>query len=556
MPTPRERVLLGQFYTPRPVADLLVALTLDRTHTTILDPGCGAGELLLAAHAHSPRATLAGIDIDPEAAALASTRLPRAHVTTGDFFAAPPVPTWDCILANPPYVRSQQQDDRDPAARARLFAAASAAGVDADPKTDLFAFFVYHALSVLKIGGRLGCITPATWLTSRYAATLQRVLTGPLRLTTIVASSAESFIPAVDIHTLLLIADRTPDAPPSPITFVTLRQPLSTFSAPELAAEITNCQHSREDDRLRINITPPPKHWSLHLRAPLSATRLFTAPAFTPLDALASVALGYKSLQNDFYYLDHATLAAHAIEPRYLEPIHMLGDLDGATYQQSHRPTRHIFLCRDPAPASGARHYIDAMADRPAARRKQTTTSQTIREALTAQGGPLWYAPKARPHAANIWLRKAIDGLHAPLLFATPAVVDQRCNSLTPIHDLPWELLAAVLTTTLFAYSVEVHGAASLGAGALEATTTHLRTYPVFDPRGLTPAEQAELTTLARAVWSHEAPIDWRHATPGPHLRALDAWLLARAAADLSPERLHADLRATCRARIAVARPR
>lgn len=556
MPTSRERTLLGQFYTPRPVADLLAALTLDRAHATILDPGCGAGELLLAAHARSPQATLTGIDIDPEAAALATTRLAHiASIITGDFFATPPTPTWDCILANPPYVRSQQQDDRDPAARARLFAAASAAGVDADPKTDLFAFFLYHSLTQLKIGGRLGCVTPASWLTSRYAATLQRVLTGPLRLTTIVASSAETFIPAVDIHTLLLIADRTPDAPPAPIKFVTLRQPLSTFTPTDLAAEIHDCQHSREDERLRINITPPPKHWSLHLRAPLSATRLFTAPAFAPLETLASVALGYKSLQNDFYYLDHATIAAHAIEPKYLEPIHMLGDLDGSNYQQSSSPTRHIFLCRDPAPARGARHYIDALADRPAARRKQTTTPQTIREALTAQGGTVWYAPKARPHAANIWLRKAIDGLHAPLLFTSPAVVDQRCNSLTPI-DLPWELLAAVLTSSLFAYSVEVHGAASLGAGALEATTTHLRSYPVLDPRRLTGAEPAELTTLARAVWSHETPIDWRHATPGPHLRALDAWLLARTAVDISPERLHADLRATCRARIAVARPR
>jgi len=564
MPTSRERTLLGQFYTPRPVADLLVALTLDRDHRTILDPGCGAGELLLAAHDHlvahghqDPLTTLAGIDIDPEAAALATTRLTRArapNITTGDFFAAPPVPTWDCILANPPYVRSQQQDDRDPAARERLFAAAARAGVDADRKTDLFAFFLYHAISLLKIGGRLGCITPATWLTSHYAATLQRVLTGPLRLRTIVASSAESFIPDVDIHTLLLIADRAPDAPPAPIKFVTLRQPLSTFSPTDLAATITDCRHSREDDRLRVHISADATRWSLLLRAPLSAPRLFADPAFTAVDALARVALGYKSLQNDFYYLSPATITAHAIEPTFLEPIHMLRDLDGATYGQSSRPTRHIFLCRDPPPASGARRYIDAMADRPAARRKQSSSQQTIREALTAQGGGPWYAPKARPHTAHIWLRKAIDGLHAPLLFPTPAVVDQRCNSLTPRDDLPWELLAAVLTTTLFAYSVEVHGAASLGAGALEATTTHLRDYPVFDPRRLTEPEQTELCTLARAVWSSEPPIDWRHSTPGPRLRALDAWLLARTGADLSPERLHADLRATCRARITAAR--
>lgn len=560
----RERTLLGQFYTPPLVAELLAALTITPAHRTILDPACGAGELLLAARALRPDATLAGIDIHPAAAAAARDQL-RGHatITTGDFFAAPSTPTWDCILANPPYVRSQQQDDRDPAARARLFAAAASAGVDADAKTDLYAFFLYRSLCLLKPDGRLGFITPAACLTSHYAAAFHRILTDRLNLVALVASTAESFIPDADIHTVLIIADNSaPTA--APIKLVTLRNPLSTYpSLPRLAADILAPRaRSHETCDLRIHLTPattPPSRWSLLLRAPLSAAALFASPAFTPIHTLARVALGYKSLQNDFYYLDAATIAAHAIEPRYLQSIHMLGDLDAAAYHQQSAAPRHIFLCRDPDPAPGARRYIAAMADRPAARRKQSAAPQTIRAALTAQGGALWYAPKARPHAAHLWLRKAVDGVHAPFIFpAAPAVVDQRCNSLTPTADLPWPLLAAVTTTTLFACSVELHGAASLGAGALEATTTHLRDYPIFDPRPLPPGARAELLTLACAVWSHEAPIDWRRpdAAPGPHLRALDAWLLARTGADVSPDRLYTDLRATCHARIAVARPR
>lgn len=566
----RERTLLGQFYTPRPVADLLVALTVDLTHTKILDPGCGAGELLLSAYDHlaarghpNPLSALAGIDINPAAAALAarelSNRDPRTSpdITAGDFFAQPAIPTHDCILGNPPYVRSQHQDARDPAARARLFAAAARVGVDADAKTDLFAFFLYQSLSVLKFGGRLGFITPATWLTSRYARALQRVLTGPLRLTALVASTAESFIPHADIHTILVIAERTDvDAP---IKFVTLRQPLHTFASPAaLADEIKARKDSHEDPRLRIHVLPSaatPTNWSRLLRAPLSHDLLFTRPAFTTVGALARVALGYKSLQNDFYYVTPPTITTYAIEPRYLRPIHMLGDLDATTYSQSSTPAQHIFLCRD-APAPGAHSYITAMADRPAARRKQSSSHQTIRDALTAQGGTRWYAPKARPHAAHIWLRKAVDGVHAPLLFDDPAVVDQRCNSLTPLPDVPWPLLAALVTTSLFAFAVETHGSASFGAGALEATTTHLHHFPIFDPRPLGAPARAELVALARAVWAHEPPLDWRDGLPGPHLRALDAWLLARSGADLTLDRLYTDLRVTCRARIAVARAR
>jgi SAM-dependent methyltransferase len=600
--TPRDRTLLGQYFTPRPVADLLAALTIRPSHTSILDPACGAGDLLHSAselltyRAHPTNLTggdllhsaselltyrahptnLAGIEIDPAAAARARARLPAAAITTGDFFAHDPAAAVDCILANPPYVRSQHQDDRDPDARRRLFAAAARVGVDADPKTDLYAFFLYHALACLRPGGRLGFITPASWLTSRYAHPLQKLLTGPLRLSSIVASDAESFFPDADIHTVLLIADR-PDSTSTeldpPIKFVTLHRPLPRHPdwphLTALADEIHACTAPRDDPRLRIRLLPAaperaaledsaaPRNWSRPLRAPRAFDLLAASPAFVPLHAIAHVALGYKSLQNDFYYLDAAALARHPIEPRYLRPIYRLADLDAARYLQTHPAPLKLFHCRDPEPTlknTRALDYIHTMADRPAARRKQSAGARTIRDVLTAQGGGLWYAPKARPHPAHIWLRKAVDGTFAPLLFQDPAVVDQRCNSVTPEADLEWPLLAAVLTSSLFALAVEVLGSASLGAGALEATTLGLRDVPVLDPRRLATRGRAELLTLARAAWT-EPPHDWRAAaTPGPHLHALDAWLLTRAAVDLSAARLHTDLHATCRARIALAR--
>lgn len=573
--TPRDRTLLGQYFTPRPVADLLAALTLRPTHAKILDPACGAGDLLHSASElltfHGRTAALAGVEIDPAVASAARARLPTAAITTGDFFAHDPAAAVDCILANPPYVRSQHQDDRDPDARRRLFAAAARAGVDADPKTDLYAFFLYHALACLRPGGRLGFITPATWLTSRYAHPLQKLLTGPLRLSAIVASDAESFFPDADIHTVLLVADRpTPDSTDNEsIKFVTLHRPLPRHPdwphLINLADEIHACTAPRDDPRLRIRLLPAaperaalaattPRNWSRHLRAPHAFDLLAGSPAVAPLHAVAHVALGYKSLQNDFYYLDAAALARHPIEPRYLRPIYRLADLDAARYLQTRPALLQLFHCRDPEPAlvhTRALDYIHSMADRPAAQRKQSAGAPTIRDVLTAQGGGLWYAPKARPHPAHIWLRKAIDSTFAPLLFPEPAVVDQRCNSVTPAHDLDWPLLAAVLTSSLFALAVEVLGSASLGAGALEATTLALRDIPVLDPRLLTPTDRAELRALALAAWT-EPPHDWRAtATPGPHLHALDAWLLTRAAIDLTPARLHADLHATCRARIA-----
>jgi hypothetical protein len=282
---------------------------------------------------------------------------------------------------------------------------------------------------------------------------------------------------------------------------------------------------------------------------------------FAPLSELATVNLGFKSLQNNFFYVNKATVDTYSIEAKFTMPIYRLADLAATSFRQQLEATTWLLNCREKKGdlrATGTLRYIEAMAGRSAAERKQTGKSQTIREALEAQAGGLWYAPKARPAKHHIWLRKAIDGVYSPFLFEKGALVDQRCNSVSPRDGITWQELAAVLTSSLFAYSLEINGAASMGAGALEAPTTKLRDYPVFDVRRLSKADRATLVTLAEKVWTKEAPIDWKNvnAAPGKNLRALDAWLLEKAgkAAAVTPETLHADIRDACRARIHVAK--
>jgi hypothetical protein len=277
---------------------------------------------------------------------------------------------------------------------------------------------------------------------------------------------------------------------------------------------------------------------------------------FIKLAEIAKATLGYKSLQNNFFYIGKDTIATYGIESQYLKPLFMLRDLNATSYLQAPTPKLWLLHCqaeeRD-LRGTGAYRYIQTMADRAAANRKQSGAVSTIRNALEKQGGGLWYAPKALPHRRRLWLRKAFDGVYAPFIFSRAALVDQRCNAIAPV-GVPQDSLAAVLTSTLFAYSLEINGSAGMGAGALEAPTTRLRSYPVFDVRRLSSTEHAELQLFAKAVWQQEAPLDWTDdPQPGERLRKLDAWLLARAGSPVALEVLYRDLRATCEARIAVA---
>ena len=282
---------------------------------------------------------------------------------------------------------------------------------------------------------------------------------------------------------------------------------------------------------------------------------------FVPLSHVAHVTLGYKSLQNDFFYLGQDTIDTYRIEPKYLRPILMLRDLDATAYLQAPTPSLWLFHCPDEERdlrGTGAHRYIQTMGDRAATQRKQTKKTGpplTIRQALELQGGNLWYAPKALPHRRALWLRKAFDGVYAPFVFEKPALVDQRCNAVSALDKAHRSSLAAVITSTLFAYSLEINGSASMGAGALEAPTTRLRAYPVFDVRKLRALESKELERLARAVWENELPVDWTNAPkPGKHLRELDKWLLARAGSRIPLDTLYRDLSLVCGERILVAR--
>lgn len=278
------------------------------------------------------------------------------------------------------------------------------------------------------------------------------------------------------------------------------------------------------------------------------------------LGQLARVSLGFKSLQNQFFYVSKETVARYGIEKTYLKPIFRLGDLEANTYKQSTKPSLRVFYCKDKEldlHGTGALRYIRAMERVPAAEKKQSGKKQTIREALQAQTSPggTWYMPKAQLHEVNIWLRKAFNSVYSPFIFETAAAVDQRCNYVLPLEGIDWRILGAALTSSLFAFSAESFGSASMGAGALELATTMIHGLKVVDIRGLKD-EQAiqDLITLADKVWTDTAPVDWCVAEKPPQkVIELDKWFLSQIETKITLDRVYADLVATLKSRLIVA---
>src|SRR5438270_9771408 len=279
------------------------------------------------------------------------------------------------------------------------------------------------------------------------------------------------------------------------------------------------------------------------------------------LDQIAKVSLGFKSLQNHFFYVTKETIEKYGIESTYLRPILQLADLHDGQYKQTKKAVLRVFYCKEKEQdlhGTGALKYIRAMEKLPATEKKQGGKKQTIKSALQAQtsAGGTWYMPKAKLHEMNLWLRKGVGSVHNPFIFETPAAMDQRCNYVLPADGIDWKVVAALLTSSLFALSAESYGSASMGAGVLELATTMTHGLRVADVRNLKDAKAIEdLIALAEKVWTGTKPVDWEITEQPPaEMQELDKWFLSHLDTKVTLDRVYADIVATMKSRIAVAR--
>ena len=112
---------------PRPETEWIVdtmADTLPSDIESILDIGTGSGAIATALASACPRVTVTGLDVSPKALGVAKRNATENGVAAsvrlllGDLNALPFLPdSFDCIVSNPPYIRSKDIDGLEPEVR-------------------------------------------------------------------------------------------------------------------------------------------------------------------------------------------------------------------------------------------------------------------------------------------------------------------------------------------------------------------------------------------------------------------------------------------------------
>ncbi len=178
----------GAHYTPAGLAEFVarhLAVVCEVKQPLVLDPAVGDGELLLAfGRALGRPCTLNGFDLDPVAVTNAEVRLREGLPTwVGDvkqqdflefalehredsLFASPG--SFDVVIANPPYVRTQVMGAERSQRLAQLF--------DLGGRVDLSFAFIEGIAHVLKDGGVAGIIVSIRFMTTKAGSQVRERL--------------------------------------------------------------------------------------------------------------------------------------------------------------------------------------------------------------------------------------------------------------------------------------------------------------------------------------------------------------------------------------------
>lgn len=295
MGTPELRKARGAFFTPQPIAALLVEWAIRSASDRILEPSCGEAAFLTEAvarlkalGARADARNLTGLDIDEETISIARSLLSelaaQANLKAADFFDFRTDERFDAVVGNPPYVRYQAFTG---SARAKGREAALAQGVRLAGLASSWAAFTVHAASFLKPEGRLALVLPAELLSVNYAAPVRRFLMSRFARVRLILFEDRVF-PGVLEEVVLLLADGQ-----GPTTHCELLQAKNLADLGTITPQVWEPRAA--EDKWTAGLLPAD--------AAALYTDILTAGAFETLDQWGDINLGMVTGNNRYFCL-------------------------------------------------------------------------------------------------------------------------------------------------------------------------------------------------------------------------------------------------------------
>lgn len=337
--TQSARRELGQFATPDFIGQFLASWAVRNANDSILDPGIGAGQLATQAleeklelGASSPLADITGVDVDQTAIVMAAVALKltdgggSSQLVVRDFLEyssrslseeGHEVTQVDGVIANPPYSRHQAVDEAQKTRFKQIIHAEHSH--ELSPRTPLYGYFLAHAATLLKPGGRLAAIVPSKFLDTDFGRDLKRFLLSEFHIHGLIQLSDDiDIFDGIRIQPTLLLLERDQEADEKVTRLMRLDEwPSGVTPDILLDDDFVDDSAVNETTELAQHLLSPTERWTHYLEE----DDLLNLEAMTQFGDIANISRGIATGDNDYFCLTQSEIDEYGIPDAYLQPI-------------------------------------------------------------------------------------------------------------------------------------------------------------------------------------------------------------------------------------------
>lgn len=210
-----EQKLRGAYYTPLPLAEMMVELFRDdETIKEILEPSCGDGVFidgLIKTGYIEKIASITAIEIEKSEAKKLKNRVideKKVNVLNKDFFdfykQYSEKKKYDLILGNPPYIRYQYLEEEQ---RDMMSTILTSHGMKANKLVNTWVGFIVACVHMLSDAGKIAFVIPAEILQVAYAEDLRLYLSNSLSKITLITFE-ELVFPDIEQEVVVFIGEK------------------------------------------------------------------------------------------------------------------------------------------------------------------------------------------------------------------------------------------------------------------------------------------------------------------------------------------------------------
>lgn len=506
--------LLGSVYTPPDFAQFLSSWAIRHSEDKILDIGIGEGVFTFAAYDHlislgasheDAQQQVFGAEIDVATyirfqEIAQNKNIHFDNLKHADFFETD-FPLVDAIIGNPPYVRRTYIEDIDVIRQRVVTNNLLVSELNLSRMTDMYIYFLLHALPLLKPSGRLAVITADSWMNASYGEEFKKYLQCYFNIERLITLDQRVFL----------------NAQVKPVFILATKKEHPNFDRPTQFVRVKNGMSIR---RVQESLsTPPIKHadiaytevkssgleaftpWGIHFKAPEIYEELESHRFMNHMIHVAETRIGLQTLAKDFFVFSSERMSTSHVEPEFLEPLaQSTRYFKEPVIDLSTQPPFYLFVCPRDKEALQGTHALEHITW------GETTTvevrgkhTQRVgyhnKERIKRTSRLHWYdlgTSLERRGRASILIPRLVYRNFTVLWNQANFVPGELFIEFLPPPGIDVEVYLALLNSSLSEFMLRTH-AQVYGGGTFNINPGKIKNVPIVNPALLVDQQRADL---------------------------------------------------------------